>query len=63
MTGCKVFPFCPLSIAMIIACLTVTARHRMSREEARIQAEARAYIRPAGDLPVLSWKGGNQYGQ
>ena len=50
-------------IAMIIACLTVTAKHRMSREEARIQAEARAYIRPAGDLPVLKMKGGNQYEQ
>lgn len=41
-------------LAMVLACLTVTSRHRLSREEARIQAEARAYIRPAGDLPAVS---------
>jgi len=49
-------------IAMVFACLTVTKRHRLSREEAAIQAEAQKYIRPAGDLPVRRQKG-NQYGQ
>lgn len=49
-------------VAMVFACLTVTKRHRLSREEAAIQAEAQKYIRPAGDLPVRRQKG-NQYGQ
>lgn len=38
-------------IAMAIACYAVTARHRVSVEEARLLAEAQRYIRPAGDLP------------
>ena len=50
-------------IAMVIACLTVTSKYRLSQEEAKIQVEAKAYIRPAGDLPVLRKNGGNQYGQ
>lgn len=49
-------------IAMVFACLTVTKRHRLSREESAIQREAQKYIRPAGDLPVKQQKG-NQYGQ
>ena len=40
-------------IAMICACMAVTARHRMTAEEARLQREASAYIRPAGDLPII----------
>lgn len=48
-------------IAMALACLTVTGRHRLTQEEAKIQAEARAYIRPAGDLPQISRQRGNQY--
>ena len=37
-------------IAMLIACVNVTNRHRLTQEEASIQAEACKYIRPAGDL-------------
>lgn len=37
-------------IAMIIACINVTNRHRLTREEWAIQEEASKYIRPAGDL-------------
>lgn len=40
-------------IAMVLACLTVTNRHRMTQEEVRLQREASAYIRPAGDLPIV----------
>lgn len=40
-------------LAMICACMAVTARHRMTAEEARLQREASAYIRPAGDLPII----------
>ena len=47
-------------IAMVLACLTVTSRHRLTQEEAKLQQEAKAYIRPAGDLPV-SVPGRSQY--
>ena len=39
-------------IAMIISCITVTKRHKLTQEELRIQKAASAYIRPAGDLPM-----------
>lgn len=39
-------------IAMVISCITVTMRHKLTREELRIQNAARAYIRPAGDLSL-----------
>lgn len=38
--------------AMLASCFTVIKRHRLTREELRIQKAARAYIRPAGDLPT-----------
>ena len=38
-------------VAMVLACLTVVNRHRLTQEEIRLQQEASAYIRPAGDLP------------
>ena len=50
-------------VAMVIACLTVTAKYRLSQEEATARDEAKKYIRPAGDLPVIRKSGGNQYGQ
>lgn len=50
-------------IAMVIACMTVTSKYRLNKEEARIQAEARAYIRPAGDLPIRLQRGNQYYGQ
>lgn len=50
-------------IAMVLACLTVTSRHRLTQEEARLQQEAKAYIRPAGDLPVIGHGGSQYYGQ
>lgn len=50
-------------VAMVIACLTVTAKYRLSQEEANARDEAKKYIRPAGDLPVIRKSGGNQYGQ
>lgn len=50
-------------VAMVIACLTVTAKYRLSQEEAAAQDEAKKYIRPAGDLPIARKSGGNQYGQ
>ena len=37
-------------IAMIIACINVTNKHRLTQEELAIQREASKYIRPAGDL-------------
>ena len=40
-------------IAMVLACLTVTSRHRLTQEEAKLQQEAKAYICPAGDLPII----------
>lgn len=40
-------------IAMVLACLTVTSKHRLSRAEAAMLKEATQYIRPAGDLPVI----------
>lgn len=43
-------------IAMVCAILAVNARHRLTRKEARIQLEAEAYIRPAGDLPIVDWE-------
>lgn len=51
-------------IAMVIACLTVTSKYRLNQEEAKAQTEARAYIKPAGDLPPVCKQRGNQgYGQ
>lgn len=50
-------------IAMVPACLTVTSRHRMTQEEARLQKEAQLYIRPAGDLPIIEHGGAQYYGQ
>ena len=47
-------------VAMIIAYINVTGRHRLTQRELQIKREAEAYIRPAGDLPVKTW-GGNQY--
>lgn len=38
-------------IAMILACLTVVNRHRLTQEEILLQKEASKYIHPAGDLP------------
>lgn len=48
-------------LAMVIACMAVTSKYRMSKEEAAAQIEARAYIRPAGDLPIVRSQRGNQY--
>lgn len=39
-------------IAMVISCVTVIKRHKLSREELQIQKVAGEYIRPAGDLPL-----------
>lgn len=39
-------------IAMILACVTVINRHRLSQEEIRLQKEASRFIRPAKDLPL-----------
>ena len=51
-------------IAMVIACLTVTSKYRLNQEEVQAQAEAKAYIRPAGDLPpVRNQRGYQGYGQ
>lgn len=50
-------------IAMVLACLTVTSRHRLTQEEVKLQQEAKAYIRPAGDLPVSVHGGSQYYGQ
>lgn len=38
-------------ISMVLACITVVNRHRLTQEEKRLQAEASSFIRPAGDLP------------
>lgn len=43
-------------LAMLCAIAAVTARHRLSREEAQAAAAAAAYIRPAGDLPIIDPK-------
>lgn len=43
-------------LAMLAAIGAVTARHRVSREEAQARAAAAAYIRPAGDLPVVDFR-------
>lgn len=47
-------------IAMVIACMAVTSKYRMTVQEMKIYAEAKNYIRPAGDLPSQR-QGGNQY--
>ena len=47
-------------VAMLIAYINVTNRHRLTQQELRIRKEAEAYIRPAEDLPVTT-QGGNQY--
>ena len=46
-------------ITMVIACLAVTNKYRLNQEEAKAQAEAKAYIRPAGDLPPVHRQRGN----
>lgn len=38
--------------AMIISCITVTRRHKLTREELNVQKLASEFIRPAGDLPL-----------
>ncbi len=48
-------------IAMVLACVTVVNRHRLTLEEKKLQEEASVYIRPAGDLP--SWQKEGQYGK
>ena len=37
-------------IAMVIACITVTRKHRLNKRQLAIQKEASNYIRPAEDL-------------
>lgn len=37
-------------LAMIVAIITVTNRHKMSLQEKQIQEEAKQYLRPAGDI-------------
>ena len=37
-------------IAMIVAIITVTNRHKITQEQKRIQEEAKKYLHPAGDL-------------
>lgn len=37
-------------VTMAAACAAVARRHKMTRQELRIQREAAQYIRPAGDL-------------
>lgn len=44
-------------LAMLCACLAVTSKYRMSRAEAILRAEAKAYIFPAGDLPGKAQQG------
>lgn len=39
-------------ISMVLACITVVNRHRLTQEEKRLQAEASSFIRPAGELPL-----------
>ena len=39
-------------IAMVVSCITVAKRHKLTQEELRIQKAASAYIKPAGDLPL-----------
>lgn len=46
-------------IAMVLACLAVTSRHRLTKEERQLQKEAAMFIRPAGDLPEAEI-GGNR---
>ena len=41
-------------IAMILACLTVTNRHRLTKDELQLQKEASLYIKPATDLPIVN---------
>ncbi len=50
-------------IAMVLACLTVTSRHRLTQEQAKLQQEAKAYIRPAGDISIDEHGGSKYYGQ
>ena len=50
-------------LAMILACVTVVSRHRLTREEARLQQEAAAFIRPAGDLPYGGFNASGVSGQ
>lgn len=37
-------------VAMIVAIITVTNRHKVTQEQKRIQEEAKKYLHPAGDL-------------
>lgn len=50
-------------IAMIIAIIAVNSRHKLSKEQQELVRAASAYLKPAGDLPIIQQKGGNQYGQ
>lgn len=43
---------CITPIAMIVSCITVIKRHRLTKEEMHIQKIASMYIKPAGDLPL-----------
>jgi len=49
-------------VAMVIACINVTIKHRLTQKELRLQKMASLYIRPAGDLPVKT-QGGFRYGR
>ncbi len=49
-------------VAMLLALRAVTARHRLSKEEAEARKIASAYIRPAGDLPIVKRRGNQYYG-
>ena len=40
-------------IAMILACLTVSRRHRLTQDQLKLQKQAQAYLHPAGDLPPI----------
>ena len=38
-------------IAMLLACITVAGRYRLTRKQLALQAQAAVYLHPAGDLP------------
>lgn len=39
-------------LAMLMSCITVIKRHRLTSKERELQKAAEMYIRPAGDLPM-----------
>ena len=47
---------------IVVGTHAVTARHRLSKEEAEARKIASAYIRPAGDLPIVKRRGNQYYG-